>query len=98
MKLNNDKLIKNSQKLEMYTLPLTRAHGENHPEVFRVRELFEIMNTKLFECEGGRADLSREFSELRVVTNGYKTPPDACETYEAVYAMLKESDASYHNE
>ncbi|OJF91852.1 iron-sulfur cluster repair di-iron protein, ric [Alkalibacterium sp. 20] len=81
-------------KLEMYTLPLTRAHGENHPEVFDVRELFQTMNTKVKDSD--KPDLDKEFKRLRKVTNNYELPTDACETYEAVYTMLSEADEAYY--
>lgn len=85
-------------KVDLYTLPLTRAHGNNHPEVFRVRELFELMHSKVKNTRLKPADLVEEFKEMRVVTNNYTTPSDACKTYKAVYTMLKESDESYHIE
>ena len=85
-------------KLEMYTLPLTRAHGKNHPEVFRVHELFQLMNEKVKENTASKVKLDKEFSELRQVTNHYTLPSDACETYEAVYSMLAEADEVYYQQ
>lgn len=85
-------------KLDFYTLPLTRAHGKNHPEVFEVHELFQSMNTKVQEDHSDKANLDKEFSELRKVTNDYALPADACETYEAVYSMLSEADTAYYAE
>ncbi|MFO8069586.1 MAG: iron-sulfur cluster repair di-iron protein, ric, partial [Alkalibacterium sp.] len=77
-------------KLEFYTVPLTRAHGKNHPEVFDVHELFQTMNAKVNGSD--KSDLDKEFKELREVTSNYALPSDACETYEAVYRMLSEAD------
>ncbi len=33
----------NFEKLDMFTLAITRAHGKNHPEAFEVRN---IVNTQ----------------------------------------------------
>lgn len=85
-------------KLAIYTRPLTRAHGKNHPEVFEVHELFQTMNAKVQEDDSDKTNLDKEFSELRKVTNDYALPADACETYEAVYSMLSEADAAYYAE
>ncbi|MER2063386.1 MAG: iron-sulfur cluster repair di-iron protein, ric [Alkalibacterium sp.] len=82
--------------LEIYTLPVTRAHGKNHPEVFRVHELFETMNAKVKESGAEKPELDEEFTELREVTSQYAVPNDACETYEAVYEMLSEADEAYY--
>lgn len=42
-------------------------------------------------------DVSYEFKRLDEITNHFSTPKDACQTYDAVIAFLKE--ASYlHNE
>ncbi|MFO8069532.1 MAG: iron-sulfur cluster repair di-iron protein, ric [Alkalibacterium sp.] len=81
-------------KLEFYTVPLTRAHGKNHPEVFDVHELFQTMNAKVNGSD--KPDLDKEFKRLREVTNNYALPTDACETYEAVYSMLSEADEAYY--
>lgn len=83
-------------KLEIFTLPLTRAHGKNHPEVFRVHELFQTMNEKVKDSGAEKPDLNDEFTELREVTSQYALPGDACETYEAVYEMLSEADEAYY--
>lgn len=82
-------------KLDRYTLPLTRAHGKNHPEVFRVHELYQTINAKVKESGEGKPVLDKEFNELRQVTSEYALPSDACETYKAVYAMLSEADEAY---
>lgn len=46
-------------KLEIYTLPLTRAHGKNHPEVYRVHELFKTMNAKVKDNTVDKVDLDK---------------------------------------
>lgn len=91
----NTVINKHIPKLDMYTLPLTRAHGKNHPEVFRVHELYQSISAKVKDSGESAPDLDEEFDELRQVTSEYALPSDACETYEAVYAMLSEADAAY---
>ena len=48
----NTVINKHIPKLDMYTLPLTRAHGKNHPEVFRVHELYQSINAKVKDIYG----------------------------------------------
>ncbi|SFC65697.1 regulator of cell morphogenesis and NO signaling [Alkalibacterium subtropicum] len=92
-----DAVVKeNFPTLEIYTLPLTRAHGKNHPEVFRVPELFQTMNEKVKDSGSDKPDLNDEFTELREVTSQYALPDDACETYEAVCEMLSEAADAYY--
>lgn len=82
--------------LDLYTTAITRAHGENHPEAFEVRELFEAIHEKVEEAGTGRPNLEQEFAQLRNVTDNYAIPGDVCETYAGVYEMLAELDESYH--
>lgn len=83
-------------KLDLYTTAITRAHGKSHPEAFKVRELFETMNTKVTEARTNKPNLDQEFTQLRKVTDNYTIPNDVCETYAGVYNMLKEADQAYH--
>lgn len=84
-------------KLDLYTTAITRAHGKSHPEAFKVRDLFETMNTKVTEAGSTQPNLDAEFTELRNVTDNYTIPKDVCETYAGVYTMLAEADKSYHS-
>ncbi len=43
-----------------------------------------------------KAELTEEFATLRTITDGYRVPADVCESYEAVYVMLREIDEAYH--
>ncbi|MDZ7836329.1 MAG: iron-sulfur cluster repair di-iron protein, ric [Alkalibacterium sp.] len=85
-------------KLELYTLPLTRAHGKKHPEVLAVHELFQTIQKKVKASDSDRPELDNDFRKLREVTDHYALPSDACETYEAVYRMLSEADEAYSAE
>lgn len=82
-------------KLKFFTLAITRAHGQNHPEVFEVRDLFKMINKKNKKAKKTKPDLDAEFTQLRKVTNNYAIPGDACEAYTAVYKMLSEVDEAY---
>ena len=84
------------EKLELFTVAITRAHGKNHPEAFEVRELFSAMNEKTKEAGSGKPDLEAEFTQLRMITNHYTIPGDVCETYAGVYNMLSKTDQAYH--
>lgn len=82
--------------LDLFTVAITRAHGESHPEAFEVRELFEVIQEKVTRGENHRVDLHEEFTQLRSVTNQYDVPNDVCETYANVYEMLRALDDAYH--
>src|SRR5690625_5118745 len=84
------------QTLDLYTTAITRAHGDNHPEAFKVRDLFEIISSKVKEAGSNKPSLDEEFTELRNITNNYAVPEDVCETYAGVYGMLSEADNAYH--
>lgn len=86
---------KNFKRLDLYTTALTRVHGHNHPEVFKVRELFETIKSKIISENINKPDLDAEFSQLRQVTQNYKVPTGVCEAYEGVYNMFSEIDQAY---
>ena len=68
--------------LETYTLAITRAHGKNHPETFKVHELFDKIEAKTRANE----DVSAEYQEIRKLTDNY-TIADACPTMEKTYTF-----------
>lgn len=81
------------ERLEQFTPIVERVHGENHPEFFEVRKIFDQLNEKV--KTNRELGLDKEFSELRKITNNYKVPNDVCESYEAVYNMLEELNQAY---
>ncbi|MGY0402300.1 iron-sulfur cluster repair di-iron protein, ric [Carnobacterium jeotgali] len=85
------------EKLDMFTLAITRAHGKNHPEAFEVRNIFNTMKEKTKEAGStGKPHLEEEFTQLRKATSNYTIPGDVCGTYAGVYNMLSEADQAYH--
>lgn len=86
---------KNFEPLDLYTTAITRAHGKSHPETFKVRELFEVIITKVKEAGTIKPDLRLEFSKLRQATDNYTIPEGICETYASVYNMLSKVDQAY---
>jgi iron-sulfur cluster repair protein YtfE (RIC family) len=81
--------------LEQYVPVVDRVHGEHHPEFHEVRRIFNIIVNKIEESRS--SDLKFELNQLRKITNHFTVPDDVCETYEAVYIMLKEIDDAYHS-
>lgn len=72
-----------------YAPIIERVHGANHPELTRVREITE-------ELQSSDAARSAElFEELRTVTDNYAIPGDVCETFEATYQALSKADPSF---
>ncbi len=95
MTVLNEVANKYFEKLDMFTVAITRAHGKNHPEAFEVRELFSEINEKMLTAGSARPNLDAEFIQLRKITNNYTIPDDVCGTYAAVYNMLSETDQAY---
>lgn len=91
----NEVLEKNFEKLEQYVPVVARVHGGSHPEFHDVKRVYEGLSLKIQEKD--TKNLKEDFSALRDYTNNYTVPSDVCETYEAVYDMLKELDQSYTN-
>lgn len=91
----NEVITSHSEKLELFTKAITRAHGKNHPEAFEVRELFEAISEKVKDTALIKPDLDAEFAQLRKITDNYTIPEDVCETYAGTYNMLLELDKAY---
>ncbi len=83
------------EKLDMFSMAITRAHGKSHPETFEVRELYEKITKKIKQDPSDSLNLDEEFKQLRKITDNYTIPDDVCETYEATYNMLLEIDEAY---
>lgn len=69
-----------------YAPLIERVHGENHPELTRVRELTEQIGQP-------GTDNKALFAELRAVTNDYAIPNDVCETFVATYEALEQVES-----
>lgn len=83
------------EKLDVFSMAITRAHGKSHPETFQVRELFEAIREKTEQSSPNQLNLDMEFNQLRKVTDDYRIPDDVCETYEQTYIMLSNIDKAY---
>ncbi|HCT62659.1 MAG TPA: iron-sulfur cluster repair di-iron protein, ric [Erysipelotrichaceae bacterium] len=79
--------------LEQYVPVVDRVHGAHHPEFHEVRAVFNTIHAKTKETIN--PDLNVEFTQLRKITDNYVVPDDVCESYEAVYDMLKALDTAY---
>lgn len=88
----NQAFEKYFKTLQQYVPVVERVHGGHHPEFFDVRAEYNKLVEKVQE---NNFDLSEEFKRLDIITDSYKVPGDVCETYEAVFVMLKELSDSY---
>ena len=79
----------NNAILDLYTKAIPKAHGQHHPEVFKVRTIYKEIQNKI---NHNQYDLTNEFSQLRIITNDYFIPNDVCGTFKATYEMLKAFD------
>lgn len=94
MSKTSEYLKENQENLDLYTTAITRAHGEHHPEVFKVKKIYQAIWDKL---EGdSEADVKPEFAELRHITKDYAIPGDVCQTFTATYQMLEQADHLNH--
>lgn len=91
----NEVILKVLPTLEKYVPVVDRVHGDHHPEFHEVRKVFNRMTKKIKEYNNN--DIRQELEELSHITTDYKIPSDVCETYEAVYNMLKEIDDAYQS-
>lgn len=92
----NEAKEKNFERLDQFTPIVDRVHGKNHPEMHKVKALWEQIQGKTNVAGSNQPELDKEFTQLREITNNYTVPDDVCESYEAVYTMLEEVDTAYH--
>src|SRR5699024_9857216 len=90
------KLVKdNFEMLDLYTTAITRAHGKSHPETFKVRDIFEVIQARVVEAGESTPNLVNTFKQLQEITDNYKIPHDVCQTYANTYEMLLELNKAY---
>lgn len=80
-----------STALQMAPL-VERVHGPSHSELTRVREL-----TQAIAQSPNLATTLDLFAELRVVTDNYGLPSDACEVYTGTYQALQAAEEELIN-
>lgn len=87
-------LLENEKQMNLYIQLISKVHVKNHPEVLEIQNLYQNILGKI---KKGPMDVAYEFRRLDEITDHFTTPKDACRTYDAVIAFLKE--AFYlHNE
>lgn len=86
---------KYASTLTKYVPIVARVHGPHHPEFLDVVTVFDTIKSKVVDSKGKHINLDNEFAELRSITNDYEIPSDVCETFAAVYQMLKIINQSY---
>lgn len=70
-----------------------RVHGEHHPELHRVADLYaDLKENVVIEDENAAVQdvnaVAEIFGQLREITSDFTAPEDACPTYRKVYADL----------
>nr|WP_276939796.1 iron-sulfur cluster repair di-iron protein, ric [Helcococcus sueciensis] len=78
------------EKLDFYLPIVKKVHGKDHEEIFEVDKIYNSIKENL--DNSNREKLEDDFINLRKITNDYTIPQDTCETYEAVYKILKKLD------
>jgi|SRR5690554_74973 iron-sulfur cluster repair protein YtfE (RIC family) len=85
----------NLATLDQYVPVVARVHGNEHPEFHEVHKLYKELAKRVKDEATNRPDLDQVFSKLRELTDNYTIPEGVCESYEAVYNMLKVLDRAY---
>ena len=80
----------NDEQLALYTKAITKAHGADHPEVFKVHEIYQQMEAKAAKNDW---NFEGKFQQLRELTNNYMIPSDACGAMTTVYQKLEKLDS-----
>lgn len=93
--LFNEVKKRHFKMLRQYVPIVARVHGQHHPEFLDVRRQFDIICEKIEKAGTARTILDDEFEQLRSITGNYTVPDDVCESYEAVYKMLRDLDEAY---
>ena len=75
----------NDEQLTLYTKAITKAHGAEHPEVFRIYELYKQLKDK---ANTNNWNFSSELNEMSLLTDHFSVPSDACEAMTTVYQKL----------
>ncbi len=117
-------------EIVVYTKKIARVHGEHHPELLEVADLFEQINKELFthmkkeeellfpavkELFNTNSEKSKstirevinplmgehEFAggamdRINTITDGYKLPDDACNSYRMAFEMLSKFEDDLH--
>ena len=85
---NKKELLK---KLDLFLPIVVRVHGKEHAEMVKIGNIYdESLREKLHSKK--EENLDEEFKTIRELSNNYTIPNGVCESYEAVYDMLKELD------
>ena len=82
-------------ELDKFTRTIEKVHGENHPELREVRQLFLTIQDKTHKDDFTRAMLTSDIARLQSLTANYTPPADACQAYQKTYVMLKALDETY---
>lgn len=120
----------NLPELMFYTDKIARVHGEHHPELIEVSDLFAEINRELLQHmtkeentlfpavkelfktnseksgaiiknELGRITAEHELAggamdRINVLTNSYRVPEDACNSYRLTLSMLEKFEDDLH--
>lgn len=78
------------EKLNFYLPIVKKVHEKDHDEIFEVDRIYNCIKENIDNSNHDK--LEDDFVNLRKITNDYTIPQDTCETYEAVYKMLKKID------
>lgn len=83
------------KKLDLFLPIVVRVHGAHHPEMAQIGKIYDDSLRKKLHSNNDE-NIDEEFKKVRELSKDYKVPEDVCESYEAVYNMLKELDEAYY--
>ena len=80
------------KSLNQYFPIVSRVHGSHHPEIVTVKDLYYHF---IKQEQPTSLDVSTFFNQVRDTTNNYQVFDDVCESYQAIYRMLKQLEQEY---
>ncbi|TDW26064.1 hypothetical protein EDD63_10285 [Breznakia blatticola] len=81
-----DYIQEHQERLDLYTKAIVNAHGQHHPEVYEVRELYKEIEMRSLHHQ----DIQQTVARLKAVTSDFAVPSDVCQTFLQTYEMLGE--------
>ncbi len=93
-----NELLSHLQKEEQVLFPYIKqlVQAEKEDGSTEVHPAFGSINNPIQMMEHEHEDAGNVFKEIAILTNNYTPPPEACNTFRALYAKLEEFEQDLH--
>lgn len=92
MRKVNDTLIDHLKREEEFLFPSIKEFLQTGS-----REKIDLIKAEIAKMEEEHIEAGGIFDDFNVMTNGYKIPADACNTYKVAFKLLQEFEDDLHN-